>query len=88
VLEAEEVQDGGVQVADVHRIFNDVVAEVVGLTVNCAALDPAAGQPHRETARMMVAPVVVFAKPALAVNGAAKLAAPNNQSAVEHAAGF
>src|SRR5262249_62422266 len=34
VVEAEQVQHAGVEVANVHRILDDVVAEVVGLAVD------------------------------------------------------
>ena len=46
VVEAQQVQDGGVEVADVHRVLDDVVAEIVGLAVDRPALDAAAGHPH------------------------------------------
>jgi len=36
VVEAEQVQHGGVEVADVHRVFDDVVGEIVGLAVDLA----------------------------------------------------
>ena len=47
VVDAQQVQDRGVQVVDVDRFFDDVVREVVGLAVGDARLDAAAGQPHR-----------------------------------------
>ena len=65
---------------------DDVVAEVVGLAVGDARLDAAAGQPDGEAARMMVAAVVVGGQRALAVDGAAELAAPDDQRVVEQAA--
>src|SRR5262245_18058773 len=52
VVVAEQVQDGGVEVADVDGVLDDVVGEVVGLAVDGAALDAAAGQPHGEAARV------------------------------------
>lgn len=45
VIDAELVEDGGVEVADVDRVFGDVVAKVIGLTVNLAAFDTAASHP-------------------------------------------
>ena len=45
VVDAQAVQHRGVQVVDVDRVANDVVAVVVGLAVSDARLDPAAGQP-------------------------------------------
>ena len=49
-------------------------------------LDAAAGQPDGEAARMMVAAVVVGGQLALAVDGPAELAAPDDQRVVEQAA--
>ena len=46
VVDAQAVQDRGVQVVDVDRVLDDVVAEVVGLAVDDARLDAAAGHPH------------------------------------------
>ena len=40
---AEEVEHGGVKVADVERVFDDVVAEVVGLAMRVALAETAAG---------------------------------------------
>ena len=86
VVDAQAVQHRRVQVVDVDRVAGDVVAEVVGLAVGHARLDAAAGQPDGEAARMMVAAVVVGGQLALAVDGAAELAAPDDQRVVEQAA--
>ena len=55
MVEAEQVQDGGVEVVDVDGAFDGAVAELVGGTVDVAAFHAAAGKPDRE------APVVVVA---------------------------
>ena len=57
VVEAEQMQGGGVQVVDVDGILDDVVAEVVRLAVDVAAFHARAGHPDAEAARVMVAPV-------------------------------
>ena len=46
VVDAQQVQDRRVEVADVERVLDDVVAEVVRLAVDRAPLRPAAGHPH------------------------------------------
>src|SRR5579859_7458284 len=43
VIEAEQMQDGRVQVAHVHRLLDGVMAEFVGGAVTQAALNAAAG---------------------------------------------
>src|SRR5262245_32898367 len=45
VLEAEQLQDGGVEVPDRNRVFHDIATVVVRLPVDDAALDAAASQP-------------------------------------------
>src|SRR4051794_22774484 len=77
VVEAEQLEDGGVEVADVDGVLDDVVAEVVRLAVDRAALDAAAGHPHGEAARVMVAAVVGLRQPALRVDRPAELSAPD-----------
>ena len=64
----------------------DVVAEVVGRAVDQTRLDAAAGHPHREAARMVIAAVVGRGQLALRIAGAAELAAPDHQRVVEQAA--
>src|SRR5262245_40490692 len=88
VLETEAVQDRGVKIVNVHRILDDVVAVIVGRSVTDAGADAAAGHPGAEAAAVMVAAMVVRSKCALAVDGAAKLAAPDDERVVEQAALF
>ena len=59
VVQAHQVQDGGVQVADVAAVDDGLVAELVGLAVAGAALDAAAGQPVGEALGVVVAAAVV-----------------------------
>ncbi len=88
VLHAQAVQNRSLQVVDVHRVLDDVVAILVGLTHRDAGLDAAARHPHREASGMMVAAVIGGREAALAVNGAPEFAAPDHQRVVEHAALF
>ena len=55
VVDAEDVEDRGVEVAEVDRVFGDVVAEVVGAAVFDAGLHAAAGEPDGEAAAVVVA---------------------------------
>ena len=58
VVEAQEMQNRGVQIVYVHAILDHVEAELIGIAQRQAGLDAAAGQPHREGVGMMVAAVV------------------------------
>lgn len=55
VVEAQQMQDRGMQVVHVNSLFDRIPAEFVSGSVNIAALDAAAGQPHGETIVVMIA---------------------------------
>ena len=76
----KQMQDRGVQIVDVDAILRGVEAEVVALAERDAGLDAAAGQPHRESIRMVVAAVVAAA---LHHRRAAELAAPDDERIVQ-----
>src|SRR5205823_14159743 len=54
-LEAELVQDGGVEVFDVERPVRGSATQFVGAANGDAALDAAAGQPHGKAVSIVVA---------------------------------
>ena len=83
VVDAQTVQQRRLQIVDMHRVFHDVVAIVVGLTQTDAGLDPASGNPHGEAARMMVSAIVCVCQLALAIDGSAKLTTPHHQSLIQ-----
>src|SRR5665213_4181381 len=86
MVDAEAVQDRGVERVDVDRILHDVVAEVVGLAIDHARLDAAAGHPDREAARVMIAAIILARQRALTVDRAAEFAAPDDERLIEQAA--
>ena len=45
MVNAQQVQNGSVQIVDMHRITSDVVAEIVSLTHGFPLLDPGTSQP-------------------------------------------
>ena len=59
VVDADLVQNGGVEVADPDFVFIDVVAIIVGFSVGHATFDAAASHPSGEAFRMVVAAVLV-----------------------------
>ncbi len=88
VVDPQTVQNGRVQIVNVHRVFRHVVTEVIRLAVNDPRFDAAAGHPFGVASRMMVATVVCLCQTALAINRASEFAAPNHQSILQHAALF
>ncbi len=81
VVDAHEVQNGGPHVIDGAGVFDGVVAEVVGGSVDVAGLDAAAGHPDGETVG-----VVIAAIGSLGEGRATELAGPDDKGAVEQAA--
>ena len=46
VINAQEVEDTGVEVVDAHGIFGDVVGVVIGFADRLAGFNAASGKPH------------------------------------------
>ena len=75
------MQNRGMQIVDMDLLIHRVPAEFVGGAVDRPAFHAAAGQPHRETKRMVVPPVAL-----LGHRRPAELAAPDDQRVLEQAA--
>lgn len=84
-VDAESIQHGSMEIVDADGIFDDVVGKVVGLSDAHAGLDAAAGEEDGEAARVVIASVVSLREGALGVDGASKLATPDNQGVLEEA---
>ncbi len=82
VIEAEQVQRGGMEVVAVGGILSGFEAEVVGAAICGAALDAAACHPGGEGSGIVIAAF------ALGSGLAAKLAGADDERAVEQAARF
>ena len=78
VLDAHKVEDGGVDVVDVRFFHHGLEAEFVGLPVA-----PAAGHPHAEAVRVVVAAGRALA---FAERHAAKFAASHDERGVQQSA--
>ena len=85
VVEAEQVQQRGVQVVDVDRIFHRPKAELVGLAIDLPRFEAAAGKPHREGIDVVIAAGVL---PHFPHRRAAELATPDHDRVVEQSALF
>ena len=91
VIDAEQVEQGGVEIVDVDSTGHDAVAEVIGFAVGEAGFDSAAGHPGAEALGLVFASVLIdggFAAEVLAPGGASKLAAPEHERVFEQAACF
>lgn len=56
VIEAHEVEHGGLHIVDVNGIFHDIEAELIGGTDCLTAFDTAACHPDGEGLRVVIAP--------------------------------
>ena len=83
VIEAEEAEDGCVDVVDVHLVFRRIKAEVVGGADGLATFDSASGHPHGEASGVVVPSIAFFAH-----RGTAEFATPDDEGFVEEAALF
>src|SRR5437870_6580339 len=88
VIEAEAMQDGGLQVVDVYLVFDVVEPDVIVFADDLAAANPAAGQPHAIAVRVMIAPGVleVVRTVHLSHGSSPELAAPHDQRRIQKAA--
>ena len=86
VIDAEAMENRGLEVVDVHGILQGIEAEIIRATESHTGLDTAAGHPDREGLAVMVASVLLTISSTLGVRGASELAAPDDEGVVEHAA--
>ena len=85
VVEAEQVEDGGVEIVGVHGVINRLEADLIGGAVGHAAFHAAAGEESGEGPVMMLAPGVISG----AVKGrAAELGGPHHERVVEQTSLF
>src|SRR6185369_5022725 len=66
--------------------IRQVVTVIIGSAVRDARFYSTARHPEAETARVMIAPVIVFRQRALRIASAAEFASPDHQGIVEHPA--
>ena len=83
MVDAHLMQDRGVQVVDIDLVAHDRFADVVGLAVDDATFDAAAGQPDRKAIAVMAASELTFFR-----RRTSKFGGPHDQRFVQHAALF
>lgn len=83
VVDAEEVEHGGVEIVDLDFVFYGLVAPVVGCSVANPRLDAAAGHPGGKAEGVVIAPVS-----ALGEGSASEFAGPDDERFVEKAEFF
>ena len=84
VVNAHAVKDRCVELIEVHRVFRDVIAEVICFPVGHPRPDPTAGHPHAEITWVVISSVVIPRQFSLAVGGSPELPTENHESVLEH----
>ncbi len=89
MIEAEEMEEGGVEVMDADAAFDGTEPEFVGGTVSHAAADTGAGQPDAEAVVIVIATELGFAAIAQFDGwGSTELTAPEDEGVLEETALF
>ena len=86
MVDSHAMENGCIQIVDVHWVFSDVVAEIVGLSVGYPTFDSPTGHPHAEVSWVMIPSVVVSGQSTLAIDRASEFPTPYDQCVLEHAA--
>ena len=79
MVDAQQVEHGGVKVVNMHDVFDGVVPQFVGCAVRNARFDAAAGHPPRKSFNVMVSAT------GLRHRRAAKFAPPYHKGVIEQA---
>src|SRR5438128_2681602 len=86
MIEAQQVENGCLQIVYVNEVFHDVETQFVRDAIRQAALDAAAGQPDCVSLGMMIAAeAAAQSRIRLDHRRAAKLAAPDHKRLIEQA---
>src|SRR5262245_11842115 len=83
MIQAKQVQNGRVQVVEMHLVLHRIVAVIVRRTMRDAGLDAATGKPHGEAVGVMIAAIG-----SLRDGSAAKLSTPPDQRVFEQTSMF
>ncbi len=87
VIDAEVVEEGGVEIADVDGILDDVVGVVIRFSI-VAGFETSTDYAGGEATAMVVATMVILSQFALTVDSAAKFSTKDDHGVLKHAAFF
>ena len=83
MIQAQLMQNSGLKIVHMHRIFDDIVAKLVGFAIHNSWFNTTARHPDPEAARMMIASIIIFGQFALTIVGTAKFTAPDHQCFIQ-----
>ena len=76
MIETKKVEDGRMEVVNMHRIFTDIDAEIIRLTIDRSCLDASTRKPARKDPVMVLSPVRILG---FDKGCATDFSGPNNQ---------
>ena len=85
MINAESIENSGIEIVNVHRVFDDVVSEIVCFAIYRSSFYSSSGHPFSETFGVVVSSVIGFRERALAIDGSTEFSTPDNQRVIEHA---
>src|SRR5438552_518651 len=86
VIDAKQAKNGRIEIAYMNRVFHDVIAKIIGHTMDDSRFCAAARKPDGKTTWVMVTAIIVLGKATLAINCATEFAAPEDQCVIEKSA--
>ena len=84
VVNTHAVKDRCVEFIEMHRVFRDVIAEVIGFPVGHPRPNPTTSYPHAEITWVVISSVVIPRQFSLAVGGPPEFPTENHESVLEH----
>ena len=85
MIDAQAVQNCGIQIMHGQGVLSDVITEVIGLTECHARFHSASGCPDGEATGMMITTVIGGRQCSLTIDGATKFTRPDNECVIQHA---
>ena len=86
VVDAHEVENGGVEIVGADGVFYDIVSKVVGFAVGVTGLHAAPGHPDGEATGVVVSAVGGFVELTLAVRSSSEFSPADDEGVVKKAA--
>src|SRR5688572_29455804 len=83
MIQAEQPQDGGVDIVDMRGALDSAKADLIRRADGLAASDASAGEPHGEAPWIVVTAIALFIK-----RSTAEFTAPDDERLLQHASAF
>src|SRR6185503_16585127 len=81
---AKQVQDSGLKVMNMNRIFDDIISQLICFSIDDSRFDSTSGHPYAKAAWMMVAAIRSSLEFTLAIVRAPEFTTPDHQCFIEH----